>query len=287
MIAWFDRLTKRGRTGIYLSFFGYVFIAQASVAMSAIIDNTETINNADKAAPVLIFGLTSSAWDKTLIASLIIAAIAAIAVGFSTAASIIAHQQETLASEASLDRYKEEAAGRIAEARTAGIEAGKEAGNALLKAGEANKEAARAHQRAVETELALEQERVQRLRLEHMVQNRRLTDDQCTAIVGSLVSSKFKTDIWITTVRTDSEALFYANSIVECIKKTGINVSGPFTTWERAIGISLLQNDNYDVTPVAAALKEGGVDFTYDQEIKRGDWVEIVVGSRYLFPGNQ
>lgn len=282
-----NRLPVNARSAAnYLCLLGYVLIAQTSVAMSAATEMPETIESASKAVPVLIFGLTSSTWDKALIASLIVAAIAAVAVGFTTAASIIAHQQETIASDESLDRYKEFAAGKIAEAHTAGIEAGKEAGNALVKAGDANMEAARAHQRAAETELALEQERVQRLRLEQMIQQRKITETQCSAIVDSLRASKFKENVWVTTVRTDVEAIYYASLLADCLKKTDINVSGPFTTWERAAGVSLLRNSNYDLQPISNALASGGIEFRLDDEEKKGDWIEIVVGSRIFSPNN-
>lgn len=58
-------------------------------------------------ASTLVFGLGSDVWDRALIYSLVIAAVAAVLVGVSAAGSIMAHKREAVAAEGHLKRYKE------------------------------------------------------------------------------------------------------------------------------------------------------------------------------------
>jgi hypothetical protein len=55
-------------------------------------------------------------WDFWLIVSVIVAALAATAIGVTTAGSIISHKREANAAEYALDRYKLETGKQIAEA---------------------------------------------------------------------------------------------------------------------------------------------------------------------------
>lgn len=70
------------------------------------------------------------------------AAFAAVAVVLTTAAVIIAARRDAAASEAALETYKAGVVGKIADAKREGIKAGKTAGDAEVKAAQANERAA-------------------------------------------------------------------------------------------------------------------------------------------------
>jgi hypothetical protein len=67
---------------------------------------TETIENAKAAASNLFLGQNGEFWDFWLVASVVLAAIAAIAIGITTTGSIVSHKREASASEEALERYK-------------------------------------------------------------------------------------------------------------------------------------------------------------------------------------
>jgi hypothetical protein len=84
---------------------------------------TETINNANAAASTLFLGQNGEFWDFWLIIAGICVAVAATAVGVTTAGSIVAHKREAAASEEALDRYKLGTSKEIAEANARAVEA--------------------------------------------------------------------------------------------------------------------------------------------------------------------
>lgn len=77
---------------------------------------TETISNANAAASTLFLGQSGEWWDLWLIVSVVAAAIAATAVGVTTAGSLISHKREAAHAEETLDHYKLGTAKQIAEA---------------------------------------------------------------------------------------------------------------------------------------------------------------------------
>ena len=81
---------------------------------------TETIDSAKVAASTLFLGQNGEWWDFWLIASLVFAAVAAIAIGITTTGSIVSHKREASAAEKELDRYKLEAGEKISAAETLG-----------------------------------------------------------------------------------------------------------------------------------------------------------------------
>jgi hypothetical protein len=94
----------------------------------------ETIANASAAASSLFLGHNGEWWDICLMAAAGLAGLVGVAIGISTAGSIVSHKREALAAEQSLEKYKLTVDGRVADAKKEGIEAGKNAGDALLKA---------------------------------------------------------------------------------------------------------------------------------------------------------
>ena len=116
---------------------------------------TETIDSAKAAASTLFLGQNGEFWDFWLVASVVLAAIAAIAIGITTTGSVVSHKREASASEEALERYKIGAAGEVAKAHERIAELSTQ-GEALKKG------AAEAEARTKQAELQLEQMRFPR-----------------------------------------------------------------------------------------------------------------------------
>jgi hypothetical protein len=84
---------------------------------------TETIDSANAAASTLFLGQNGEFWDFWLILSVVIAAGAAIAIGVTTAGSIVSHKREAASSEEALAKYKLDTAKDIADANARVAEA--------------------------------------------------------------------------------------------------------------------------------------------------------------------
>jgi hypothetical protein len=89
-----------------------------------------------------MFGLSLDTWNNIMVASLGIGAGAAFIVVVSTFVIIKLQKLEATDANLAFEQYKLGVAGQVAEAKKEGIEAGKTAGNALLRAAELEKEAA-------------------------------------------------------------------------------------------------------------------------------------------------
>ncbi|WP_315801165.1 hypothetical protein [Bradyrhizobium sp. SZCCHNS3002] len=77
---------------------------------------TDPINSTNAATSTLFLGHNGEWWDFWLIISVIAAAVAAAAIGVSTAGSIISHKREAASAEEALERYKLGTREQIAEA---------------------------------------------------------------------------------------------------------------------------------------------------------------------------
>lgn len=103
-----------------------------------------------------MFGISLHGWEQLMLLSLLL-------VFATTAAVVILQRRETGEANHQLEEYKLTVESKVAEAKSEGIEAGKAAGNALLRAAELEKQAgqlrkdtAEANARAAESQLALE-----------------------------------------------------------------------------------------------------------------------------------
>jgi hypothetical protein len=92
----------------------------------------------------LMLGLSLHAWENVMVLFLGVAAIAAAFVGISTYAVVQLQKQEAADAKKEFDAYKLTVEGQVSDAKKEGIEAGKTAGNAVLRAAELEKEAANA-----------------------------------------------------------------------------------------------------------------------------------------------
>jgi TolA-binding protein len=137
---------------------------------------TKTITNANAATTILFLGHNGEWWDSWLIVSVIVAALAAIAVCVTTAGSIISHTREATTAEEALERYK--------------LETGKQLAEATARQKEADQRIVESRERTAGLEV--EAARL-RLELDREIQKRAqriLTDEQRSAIREGLAGMK-------------------------------------------------------------------------------------------------
>jgi hypothetical protein len=91
-----------------------------------------------------LLGHGSDWWNGAMLISLALAALVAFLVAAATTGVIIVQKREAGVANAELARYKLTVEGQVADAKKEGIEAGKAASGALLRAAEATERAAKA-----------------------------------------------------------------------------------------------------------------------------------------------
>jgi hypothetical protein len=84
---------------------------------------TETIASANAAASTMFLGHNGEWWDSALILAVIFAALAGVAVGITTAGSIVSHKREAAAADVALEKFKLETEGKISESNARAKEA--------------------------------------------------------------------------------------------------------------------------------------------------------------------
>jgi hypothetical protein len=118
----------------------------------------------------LLSGHSSDWWNSAMLLSLALAAFVALLVAGATTGAVMSARREAAAAQRDLERYKSTVAGQVADAKKAGIEAGEKAGNADLKAAQANERAAAFEKEAQELKES-------NLALEVQIQPRRLSGE--------------------------------------------------------------------------------------------------------------
>jgi hypothetical protein len=124
----------------------------------------------------MLFGLDLHTWEQWMLGSLGLAALAAVAVVVSTTAVVFLTRAAAEKAKQELDEYKLTVAGQVADAQKEGIEAGKTAGNALIRAAALEKEA--------------QQLKAANLALEIQIQPRRLTGENSAKLSDALTKIK-------------------------------------------------------------------------------------------------
>lgn len=97
-----------------------------------------------------MLGIGLHGWEQWMLASLGATGFVAIAVALTTTAVVVLTRQESAEAKRELAEYKLTVEAKVADAKKEGIEAGKSAGDALLRAATANEGAAKAHKRIAE-----------------------------------------------------------------------------------------------------------------------------------------
>lgn len=138
-------------------------IAQINVAASAMTDPNITEPSTQATGSTLLLGLTGSGWDLGLIASVILAALAGIAVGVTTAGSIISHKRENEQAARELAIYQAGAAAEVARAQADAAHANERTADLEKAAEEARERTAQAEKEISETSLNLARMRAPRV----------------------------------------------------------------------------------------------------------------------------
>src|SRR5450631_1849827 len=102
-----------------------------------------------------VLGLDLHSWEQWMLLALGLAAFAAVAVVVTTASVVILTRHENAEIKKEYAEYKLTVDGKVADAKKEGIEAGKVAGNALVRAAESEKQAAESKERTAKLELEL------------------------------------------------------------------------------------------------------------------------------------
>jgi hypothetical protein len=195
-----------------------------------------------------MFGLSLDIWNNIMVFALGIAAVAAIIVGISTFVIIKMQKAEAIASEAAFDEYKFGVAAQVAEAKKEGIEAGKTAGNALVRAAELEKEAASAR---LETE-----------KLKQVVAWRTLSPSEAAALESNLAAHPGSVNLRYTD--GDPEALFLAIQISDILAKAKWHVAPGAVKLSNAIffGYGLPDANGTDAQTLRAAFEAAKLPFS-------------------------
>lgn len=227
-----------------------------------------------------------------MLLSLVLVAVVAALVVAATAGVIIVQKREAIAAQDEFKRYKVTVDGRIADARAEGIEAGKAAGDAALKAAEANERAAKlekeaqgltldvasANATAAQAELALAQYRAGRF----------LTIEQKQKIEDVLRPAS-KGPVIIKPNFLSPEPMRYANELSEVFNKAGFVGVGdkPLSIVSTNLpGLFVVVRDGdhppLQFAPITKALQAANIPFSAHAEtyVPDVDTVVILVGER-------
>jgi hypothetical protein len=156
-----------------------------------------------------MLGLSLDGWNNVMLWCLAVAAIAAISVGVAQYVIIQLAKQEAADSQVALDRYKLTVEGKVADAKTEGIKAGKAAGDALLRAAQLEKEAATAR---LETE-----------KLKGVVAWRTISSAQDGELIKAWGAQPGSVNLYWQA--GDPEALFFAIQLANVLQRANWKVS--------------------------------------------------------------
>jgi hypothetical protein len=190
-----------------------------------------------------MWGLSLDSWNNVIVGFLALGAVAAVVVGVSTYIAFQLQKQEAKDSKDELDKYKIEAATRVEEAKTAGIEAGKKAADALLKAAGLEKEAA---------ELT-----AQNLKLEAAISPRRLNADDLAKLSHTGARFRGRTiSIW--SYGMDAEGGLLAVQIRDALavpsSSVGDHIGAMMFSINVRVGVRLTGPDDELIAALLAAL---------------------------------
>jgi hypothetical protein len=156
-----------------------------------------------------VLGLDLHSWEQWMLLSLGVAALAAIAVVVTSASVVILTRHENAETKKEYEAYKLTVDGKVADAKREGIEAGKTAGNALVRAAELEKEAANAR---LETE-----------RLKAVVAWRAISAPQVDELVRTWSLNPGSVNVYWQD--GDPEALFFAIQLSNVLQRANWKVS--------------------------------------------------------------
>jgi hypothetical protein len=206
---------------------------------------TDSPNAVRKASKML--GLSLQAWEMLLGVSLA-------AVVFATVMVVALARKEASEVESEYETYKLIVDAKVAEAKTEGIKTGENAGNALLRAAAAEKEAARLTKEAEQAKADTEHLRAQ-------VAWRHLSPDQSKTIVDDLSGKTLA--IHFDFFQNDPETLQFSEQLITALRNADIVVyTHPSLTPTVPPGITIVGTENDPACQaLKAALDHAGVQY--------------------------
>jgi hypothetical protein len=210
---------------------------------------TEQIDNTNFSSKVRrMFGLGLDSWNNLVVVFLAIGAIAAVFVGISTYAVVRLQRAEAKDANDAFELYKLGVAAQVADAKKEGIEAGKAAGDALVRAAELENEAANAR---LETE-----------KIKKVVAWRVLPPEEGSKLEQVLSTKPGSVDLRYTD--GDPEALFLAIQISQILTKAKWQIAPGAVKLSNAIvfGINLPDANGIDAQTLRGAFSTAKIPFS-------------------------
>lgn len=170
-----------------------------------------------------MWGLNLDSWTAITVAFLAVGVFSAAVVVVSTFVTSKLQKQEAIDAQNSLAKYKLTVDGQVADAKKEGITAGKTAGDAILKASEADERAANANERAAALEVEATRLKTELARVKTPLTERHVSQEQRNILVRDLSGKKFP--IGILAPSSGREINTYALEIIAAIEATGLKVN--------------------------------------------------------------
>ena len=208
----------------------------------------------------MILRLGLDDWNNLIVLFLIAGAVFGVLAGGATYVAFQLQKQESKASKDEYEKYKLTVAGQVADATKAGINAGKEAGGAILKAAEANERAANLEREAAGLRLELANVRAPLV-------ERRLRPEQVDVLVKSLAGKQLTTILIAPS--PDREINTYAKDFIFAFEKAGTPFNVKVIAGEmqqggiNAVpdGLNVAGDDGPNKAAVETAFREAGISF--------------------------
>jgi hypothetical protein len=196
-----------------------------------------------------MLGLSLDGWNNVMLFCLAFVAIAAISVGVAQYAIIQLAKQEAADSKAEFEKYKLTVEGKVSDAKREGIEAGKMAGNALVRA---------------------EELRTENLALEAKIAPRRLEKAQQQKIADALVKFAGRR-VAVISYTQDADSEILGQQIIEVLQAARLppinNLASASPVGDIALGIHVSGFDDELVSAIRTALSNlGGLTVASKEE---------------------
>lgn len=211
-----------------------------------------------------------------MLLSLGVTGLCALAVFITTASVVILQRREAAETKAEFEEYKLSVEGKVADAKREGLEAGKIAGNAVIRVAESEKEAAAA--------------RLQTEQIKQVVAWRVVPPENTIKLREALRKTPGKINLRYTS--GDPESLFLAIQISRIFADASWQVApGSETTNSITFGINLPDPSSAEMTALRLAFSEAGIPFSTapipDTSSSVGFNVSIISGAPILVIGSR
>jgi hypothetical protein len=227
-----------------------------------VIENPQTAKTVASKRDRRMLGFDLPWWNAAMLVSLAVAAAAAVAVVVTTRAVIVLQDQEAKDNAEALERYKAGVAVQVADARKEGIQAGKAAGDALVRAAALEKEAAVLGKEAAALRKEAANARLETERVKAHLAWRTLSVDAVQKLEAVL--KEHPGSVNLRYADGDPEALFLAIQMSEILARTGWAVASGSIKFANAIAfeIRLPDADGIDAQTLRKAFSAAAIPFS-------------------------